>query len=436
MRGLGACVILAVLSPVVPFVDAAPAGLADAQFRYATFVGTVTDSNSRPVSGATVRATNTAHGLHRESTTASDGTYTMVNIQPGTYDFRISLGASTMFERRGIVVRGGDIARVNAQLKSTAGNASERRGPAPVADTRQVQVSLSTYREDGRPDAIAASGGADTFTAYITADAGLCSLRSGGEPDIVPGVGWRIGGRVLRRTNEAIDVRIDWQRLWENGTRQSNPRSGRLEATIRTGERFPLDSVMAAAGAACAATGGSLEATVIARAGRAGGGGPVTAPERTSAAAEELRQRAAAQYQDLVRLVPNALQVELWLVQTRPDDTENVQLITQPFGGSTSFVFPPVRVASDSGAVDVDVFGFLRHMPGDGDAGVLSLQVAIGRNLRQQGARPVESYSASGKTVPWPLPAEVLSFELPVSPSDQRVLGGHRFDLRLRLRPR
>jgi hypothetical protein len=128
--------------------------------------------------------------------------------------------------------------------------------------------------------------------------------------------------------------------------------------------------------------------------------------------------------------------VELWLVQTRPDNTEHVQLITQPFGGSTSFVFPPVRVGSGSGAVDVEVFGFLRHTQGDDGAGALSLQVAIGRNLRQQGTRPVESYSASGKTVPWPMPAEVLSFELPISASEQRLLAGHRFDLRLRLRPR
>jgi hypothetical protein len=364
----------------------------------------------------------------------------MVNIQPGAYDIRISVGSSTMFERRGITVRAGDIARIDAQLKTTAAaaGASGRAAP-PASDTRQVQVNFQTHLADGRPNASAAVGGSGAFAAFIVADAGLCSLTSGDEPSgaALPGVGWRIAGRVLERTSQDITVRIDWQRLWENGARQSNPRTGTLEATIRTGERFPLDAVTPAAGASCAVTGGSLEATVIARPPSAGGAtSRAPAPDRATAAAEELRQRSVAQYQELVRLAPNAFQVELWLVQTRPDNTEQVQLITQPFGGSTSFVFPPVRVDSGSGPVDVEVFGFLRHTQGNDGAGAPSLQVAIGRNLRQPGAKPIESYSASGKTVPWPLPADVLSFELPISASEQRLLAGHRFDLRLRLRPR
>ena len=159
---------------------------------------------------------------------------------------------------------------------------------------------------------------------------------------------------------------------------------------------------------------------------------------RVSDAAEELRQRARDTYEEMARLAPGAFQVELWLVQTRPDTTEQVQLITQPLGASTSFVFPPVRVASGSDATDVEVFGFLRRTQEGVRGGTLSLQVAVARNLRQPEApgRPTESYHASGKTVPWPAPSEVLSFELPVSASDERVLGGHRFDLRLRITPR
>jgi hypothetical protein len=371
----------------------------------------------------------------------------MVNIQPGTYDFRVSLGSSAMFERRGIVIRGGDIARVDTQLRTSV---KASAAPPPV-DTRQVQVSLYTYAADGRPVSVAAIGGASEFTSFITADTGLCSLRTyKTTPDaVVPvpvAVAWRITGRVLERTAEAMTVRIDWQRIGDT------PRSGTLEAAIRPGERFPLDSVTSAASPACDVTGASLEATVIARAaGRLQAlverVGTDKQPDRLSEASQLLRSRAvdgaiywrkgfSEPYQELARLAPNAFQVELWLVQTRPDSSEQVQLITQPFGGSTSFVFPPVRVASPAGQVDVEVFGFLRHTQGDDGASAVSLQVAIGRNLRQQGARPVESYSASGKTVPWPAPAEVLSFELPVSESEQRLLGGHRFDLRLRLRPR
>jgi hypothetical protein len=443
MRSLAALVVVAAWSAAVALASAP-----DAQFKFATLVGTVTDSNGSPMPGATIRATNTANGLHREVTTGADGTYTMVNIQPGTYDYRISLASSTMFERRGITVRAGDIARVDAQLKATTTRGSGLRPPPSTPDAREVQVGLYTYAADGRPNAMAAIGEMEEFTAFLSADEGMCSLTSGAEPDRVPHVGWRISGRVLGRTPEALTVRIAWQRLWESGARQSKPQTGTLEATIRTGERFPLDSVTSAAGPPCEVTGGSLEATVIVRPARAGGGSggrtaappaganpPLTA-DRASAAAEELRRRARAQFQELARAAPNAFQVELWLVQTRPDATERVQLITQPLGASTSFVFPPVRLSSASDAAEVEVFGSLRRTQSAEGAGQLSLQVAIGRNLRQPGARPVESYSASGKVVPWPLPAEVLSFELPVSASDQRVLAGHRFDLRIRLTPR
>ena len=442
-------VILASLSAAALRADGRVVPGADAQFKFATFVGTVTDSDGHRVAGAEVLITHTGNRLKRAATTGADGTYSITNVQPGTYDIRISFGSATAFERRGVTVRAGDIARVDTQLRT----AGAKAGSAPaIADTRQVQVSLHTYRPDGRPDAVVAVGGADEFTSFISADAGLCTLRTG-EPSPPPAVGWRISGRVVNRTADALTVRIEWQRLWENGARQPNPRSGTLEATIRRGERFPLDSVTSTASADCAVTGGSLEATVIARPAGVGGGGrgrgsaPLPgstqtagtsdqAQDRLAEAAQRLRERAAEQYQELVSLVPGAFQVELWLVQTRPDTTEQVQLITQPLGGSTSFVFPPVRVSSDGDAAEVEVFGFLRRTQSTEGAGQLSLQVAIGRNLRQPGPRPVESYSASGKVVPWPLPAEVLSFELPVSASDQRVLAGHRFDLRVRITPR
>jgi hypothetical protein len=431
------------LALAVSLVYAPTTAVLSGQSVYATFVGTVTNSDGRGIVGATVLLTNTANRLRRETTTKDDGTYSVVNMQPGTYELRISLGSSSMFERRGITVSAGDIARVDAQLKTSVASVLGGSVSAPAVETRQVQVALYSHFADGRLDAVAAIGGAETLDAYITADAGLCSLMSGREPagGNPPGVGWRVTARVLSRSSEALTVRIDWQRLWENGARQSSPRSGTLEAAIRTGERFPLDTVTAAAGANCAVSGGSLEATVIARPPRTGGGGGALStirgntsePGRASAAAEELRLRAARQWENLARLAPDAFQVELWLVQTRPDQSEQVQLITQPFGGSTSFVFPPVRLQSESGRLDVEVFGFLRRTEGDG-AAALNLQIAIGRNLRQQGA--VERYSASGQTVPWPAPTEVLSFELPVSAAEQRLLAGHRFDLRLRLRPR
>ncbi len=408
------------------------------QFRFGTFVGTVTDAQGFRVAGADVLLTHQGNGLKRAAVTGADGTYTVVNIQPGTYEIRISFG-SARFERRGVTIRAGDIARVDTQLNVSVGSGLK----SPVGlDTREVRVGLHTYGADGRPNASASLSEHDDFTGYVSADGPLCALSASEKPreNPSPGVGWVISSRVLGRTPDAITVRIEWQRLWDNGVRQQKPRTGTLEASIRAGERFPLDRVTAAA-SECSAAWGSLEASVASGPAAANRGGGLRSPNRgaTSAeAAQELRLRSPNSYEEMARLAPGAFQVELWLVQTRPDNTEQVQLITQPLGASTSFVFPPVRVASGSDATDVEVFGFLRRTQEGASGGTLSLQVAVARNLRQQEApgRPIESYHASGKTVPWPAPSEVLSFELPVSASDERVLGGHRFDLRLRITPR
>jgi hypothetical protein len=90
-----------------------------AQVLYGSVVGTVTDPQGYRVPGASVAITNPATGLKRETTTNNDGEYTIVNVQPGTYDVRISMGTNfKAFERRGVEIRQGDIARVETQLQA------------------------------------------------------------------------------------------------------------------------------------------------------------------------------------------------------------------------------------------------------------------------------------------------------------------------------
>jgi hypothetical protein len=315
-----------------------------------------------------------------------------------------------------------------------------------------------------------------------------------------------VSGRVISRTDKELTVRIEWERLWEAGQRLAKPRTGLLEATIRVGERFPLDTVTSSATTDCGVTSGRLEATVVSRPatargggggrgmggfgsasagggggrGSAGGGsagagtgGPTAGASVGSAGGGGGRKSGratfgggafggggagtpsgsgAADYQSLVVLegaeemaarlremaagqpsVGPLFEAELWLVHTLPDGTERPELIRQPLRESTSFVFPSLRVVVQSVPIDIEVFGFVRRLLGEG--GVPSLQIAIGQR-RQRGSRPDDgqsNYSGSGKVVAWPAPTEVLSFELP---ADQGLPQGHRFDLRLRIRPR
>ena len=90
------------------------------EFR-ATITGTVTDPQGYRVPGAGIVITNTANGLKRETTTNTQGEYSIVNVQPGTYDVRISMGTNfKAFERKGVPVRQGEIARVDTQLQPGA----------------------------------------------------------------------------------------------------------------------------------------------------------------------------------------------------------------------------------------------------------------------------------------------------------------------------
>jgi hypothetical protein len=90
-----------------------------AQVLYGSVTGTVTDPQGYRVPGASVVITAPATGLKRDTTTNSQGEYNIVNVQPGTYDIRISMGTNfKAFERRGIDIRQGDIARVDTQLQA------------------------------------------------------------------------------------------------------------------------------------------------------------------------------------------------------------------------------------------------------------------------------------------------------------------------------
>ena len=111
-----ACLLVAGLAAAAVGLSAVPAG---AQVLYGSVTGTVTDPQGYRVPGASVVITAPATGLKRDTTTNNEGEYNIVNVQPGTYDIRISMGTNfKAFERRGIDIRQGDIARVDTQLQA------------------------------------------------------------------------------------------------------------------------------------------------------------------------------------------------------------------------------------------------------------------------------------------------------------------------------
>ncbi len=113
-----ACLLVTGLTVGTVGLIPAPVG---AQVLYGSVVGTVTDPQGYRVPGASIVITNTANGLQRNTTTNTQGDYSIVNVQPGTYDVRISMGTNfKAFERKGVPLRQGEIARVDTQLQAGA----------------------------------------------------------------------------------------------------------------------------------------------------------------------------------------------------------------------------------------------------------------------------------------------------------------------------
>ncbi len=67
------------------------AGFSPAQSTFGSFVGTVKDPSGGALVNCTVTVTNAGTSATRTTTTDSTGTYTAVNLEPGTYDITIDL---------------------------------------------------------------------------------------------------------------------------------------------------------------------------------------------------------------------------------------------------------------------------------------------------------------------------------------------------------
>jgi hypothetical protein len=135
-KGLRACCLLSFLS--VPLVLLATP--ASAQFN-STIQGTVTDSQKGVLPGATVKVTNTATGQARETTTSTDGVYTIVSLAVGTYRVEVQLDG---FQKSTREVSVGISETTRADFALEVSGVSERvmvAGVSPLVETTQGRIS-------------------------------------------------------------------------------------------------------------------------------------------------------------------------------------------------------------------------------------------------------------------------------------------------------
>lgn len=99
------------------------AALSVAQQPTAQITGLILDSTGAVVPGATIRALNTATGLHSEATSNDTGNYSIANLQPGDYQIIVKHDGFTTVTRGGVGLAVSQVARLDFSL--TVGSTSE-----------------------------------------------------------------------------------------------------------------------------------------------------------------------------------------------------------------------------------------------------------------------------------------------------------------------
>jgi hypothetical protein len=95
----------------------AAAAPAAAQILYGSVVGIVKDTTGGRLPGATVTVVNRATNLTMEVVTDTNGAYNLVNVQPGSYDVKVSLPGFRPMVQSSVPVVIGEVSRVDVALQ-------------------------------------------------------------------------------------------------------------------------------------------------------------------------------------------------------------------------------------------------------------------------------------------------------------------------------
>ncbi|MFN3324401.1 MAG: carboxypeptidase regulatory-like domain-containing protein [Bryobacteraceae bacterium] len=106
-----------------------------------TLVGTVTDTTGAVVMGAKVRVVNVATSFVSEATTTGEGSYYVPYLAPGTYRLTVELEGFKRYVREGVVVRTGEIPRVDVLLELGAVTESVQVTGAPPLLATETSAS-------------------------------------------------------------------------------------------------------------------------------------------------------------------------------------------------------------------------------------------------------------------------------------------------------
>jgi len=113
----------------------------------ATLVGTISDTSGAVIAGAKVTAVNVANAFTSESVTTPEGGYYIPYLAPGEYRLMVEVAGFKKYQRAGIVVRTGEMPRIDIQMEVGAVTESVSvSGAPPLLET---ETSTSGQVLDG-----------------------------------------------------------------------------------------------------------------------------------------------------------------------------------------------------------------------------------------------------------------------------------------------
>src|SRR5277367_4882572 len=98
--------------------------------------GTVTDASGAPVQGVQVQVNDKDHGMQRTAMTGENGTYTIPQLPPGTYDLTVTKTGLATVNRTGVQLLVNQGATLDFQLSvASVSQTVEVTGVAPALNT-------------------------------------------------------------------------------------------------------------------------------------------------------------------------------------------------------------------------------------------------------------------------------------------------------------
>jgi hypothetical protein len=158
-------------------------GTASAQSTFGTFLGTVTDPSGQVLTDATATLTNTGTGATTTAKTDKEGTYSFLNVEPGTYSISISVEGFQQKEYSNLVLQARDTQRIDVKLTvgSTVSTVLVQATAAVInTDVSNLAETRTGIELNELPLAISsrASGSTSPF-ATLTSQAGVQTDSTG-----------------------------------------------------------------------------------------------------------------------------------------------------------------------------------------------------------------------------------------------------------------